>query len=254
MGLFIQLDRKENIMKVPFTKTFLCAFLACALWSPGITAQATISNESTTITLEKSVYFTGADGSVAVAEPGEYSVEATQEWLRLTPGTERHAALLVETSRGGHGEEVPEPVAISVPGGEELPDTHVVSLLLPDGVSIDAIGSYSGIQGRGLFSGIYNYGKSTYNKQKKKYVNKYKKKYIKKYKNKYQNKIRQNPALAKKILKNPLAYKNNPMFRQELQKNVKKEIREIPKIIKEETANVARILKCKAFVEGLKAG
>ena len=158
-------------MKNPLFATLLCISLLSFLGSTQ-TAKASVPDEALTITLEKPVYFFGTDGSPVIAQAGQYTVEATQEWFRLTPGTEPRDALMVETSTGAHEEEVYEPIAISVPGDEDSPDTHVVSLLLPDGESIEAVGTYSGIHGRNIFSSIYNYGKRTYNKQKRKYATK----------------------------------------------------------------------------------
>jgi hypothetical protein len=111
-----------------------------------------VPDETTTITLDQAVHFLGTDGSDVVADPGEYTVEAAQEWLRLIPGTERRDALLIEAQKGTHEVKVEIPIVISTPGSEpdEL-DVHVVQLLNPDGTSMVASGTYSGIQSRGLF-------------------------------------------------------------------------------------------------------
>jgi hypothetical protein len=104
------------------------------------------------MTLDQPVHFIGTDGSDVVANPGEYSVEAAQEWLRLIPGSDRRNALLVEAQKGTHEVKVEIPIVLSTPGDEpdEL-DVHVVQLLNPDGTSMVASGTYSGIQSRGLF-------------------------------------------------------------------------------------------------------
>jgi hypothetical protein len=108
-------------------------------------------DETTTITLDQAVHFIGTDGSDAVADPGDYSVEAAEEWLRLIPGTERRDALLIESQAGTHDVKIEIPIVISTSGTEpdEL-DIHVVQFLNPDGTSLIATGTYSGIQSRGL--------------------------------------------------------------------------------------------------------
>lgn len=140
------------MMRIRFAKQILSAVFVCLLFQPGLPAQASVPDETMTITLDQPVHFLGTDGSDVVANPGEYSVEAAQEWLRLIPGTERRDALLIETQKGTHEVKVEVPIVISTPGSEpdEL-DVHVVQLLNPDGTSMMATGTYSGIQPRGLF-------------------------------------------------------------------------------------------------------
>ena len=85
-----------------------------------------------------------------VANPGDYSVEVAQEWLRLIPGTERRKELLIEAQSGIHEVKVEIPIAISIPGTEpDETDIHVIQFLNPDGTSMVANGTYSGIQSRG---------------------------------------------------------------------------------------------------------
>ncbi len=139
-------------MQFSRSNSYASAVLICALLSPVLSAQASVPDETTSITLNQAVHFIGTDGSDVVANPGEYSVEAAQEWLRLIPGTERQDALLVEAQKGTHEVKVEVPIVISTPGSEpdEL-DVHVVQFLNPDGTSLIATGTYSGIQSRGLF-------------------------------------------------------------------------------------------------------
>ena len=139
-------------MNVSLSKRFVALILTCALVSPTLPALASVPDETTTITLDQAVHFLGTDGSDVVAEPGDYSVETAEEWLRLIPGTERRDALLVEAQKGTHEVKVEVPIVISTPGSEpdEL-DVHVVQLLNPDGTSMVATGTYSGIQSRGIF-------------------------------------------------------------------------------------------------------
>lgn len=138
-------------MKFSPSSTFAWAVLICTLLSPILSAQASVPDETTIITLNQAVHFIGPDGSAVVANPGEYTVEPAQEWLRLIPGTERRDALLIETQRETHDVKVKIPIVISTPGTEpEETDLHVVQFLNPDGTSLVATGTYSGIQSRGL--------------------------------------------------------------------------------------------------------
>ncbi|TFG60451.1 MAG: hypothetical protein E4H32_08620 [Nitrospirales bacterium] len=138
-------------MKFSLSNTFTNVLLTCALLSPVLSAQASVPDETTTITLDQAVHFIGTDGSDVVANAGDYSVEAAQVWLRLIPGAERRDALLIEAQPGTHEVKVEIPIVISTPGTEldEL-DVHVVQFLNPDGTSLVATGTYSGIQSRGL--------------------------------------------------------------------------------------------------------
>jgi hypothetical protein len=147
-------------MKIPLSKRFVTLILTCALISPTLPALGSVPDETTTITLDQTVHFSGTDGSPVVAEPGDYSVESTQEWLRLTPGTERRDALLIQAEKGTHEVKIEVPIVISTPGSEEDElDTHVVQLLNPDGTSMVAAGTYSGIQPRGFLGGLSNAAK-----------------------------------------------------------------------------------------------
>ena len=128
-------------------------FVLCSLGPLG-PAVALEPPEFTTITLQKSVYFLGTDGSPTFAEAGQYTVEPAEDWIRLIPD-ERRNALLIEANPTDHEEAMAEPMAISLHGkGQENPDIHHVIYLFPDGTSLDAVGTYSGIRTRGLFKRI----------------------------------------------------------------------------------------------------
>ena len=140
-------------MKFSLSNTYASAVLICALLSPVLPAQALVPDETTTITLDQAVHFIGTDGSDVVADPGDYSVEVAQEWLRLIPGTERRSALLIEAQPGTHEVKVETPIVISTPGTEpDETDVHIVQFLNPDGTSLVATGTYSGIQSRGFLA------------------------------------------------------------------------------------------------------
>jgi hypothetical protein len=138
-------------MKFSLASTYASVVLIYALLSPVLPAQAVVSDETITITLDQAVHFIGTDGSDVIANPGDYSVEAAQEWLRLIPGTERRNELLIEAQPGTHEVKVEIPIVISTPGTEpDETDIHVVQFLNPDGTSMVATGTYSGIQSRGF--------------------------------------------------------------------------------------------------------
>ena len=140
-------------MNLSLFKRVVTFVLTCALVSPMLPAQASAPDETTTITLDKAVHFLGTDGSDVVANPGEYTVEATQEWLRLIPGTERRDALLIEAKHDTHEVQVEIPIAMAIPGEtpEELNLLHI-QYLNPDGTSLEALGTYDGIRPRGWLS------------------------------------------------------------------------------------------------------
>ncbi len=102
----------------------------------------------TTVTVDRAVHVTTAEGSDLVLDVGDYVLEPAQQWLRITP-SEGNAvdAHLIEAQTGTHKESLESPQSLSVTGIEA--DTHHLVLLLPDGKSFAAHGSYSGIRSRG---------------------------------------------------------------------------------------------------------
>jgi len=140
------------MMPTAIPQRIFCTLLASILLLAGLSAQASVSDETTQITLNQSVYFIGTDGSVVVATPGNYFVENTQEWLRFIPGTNRQDALLVVAQKETHEVKVEIPIVLSTSGSEPNErDLHIVQYLNPDGTGLVATGTYSGIQPRGIF-------------------------------------------------------------------------------------------------------
>ena len=106
---------------------------------------------STTITVDRAVHVTTAEGSNLVLDAGDYVVEPAEEWIRITPSNGKAVdAHLLEAHLGKHEESLTDPLAISATGIE--PDSHHLVLLLPDGKSFESTGSYSGIRSRGRLS------------------------------------------------------------------------------------------------------
>ena len=103
----------------------------------------------TTVTLDQPVHFTTAEGSDVVLDAGDYEVEATDVWLRVTPSEGQAVdAVLLEAQAGSHEESLTDPLALSADG--ETADAHHLVVLLPSGKRVEAIGSYSGIRSRGF--------------------------------------------------------------------------------------------------------
>ena len=106
---------------------------------------------STTVTVDRAVHVTTAEGSDLVLDVGDYVVESAEEWIRITPSNGKAVdAHLLEAHLGKHEESLTDPLAISATGIE--PDSHHLVLLLPNGKSFEATGSYSGIRSRGRLS------------------------------------------------------------------------------------------------------
>lgn len=109
------------------------------------------AHAGTTVMFEQPVHFLAPDGSDLVVEVGSYSVEPAEEGIRLM-SSEGHDALLIEARKSSHTLELEHAWAMSVPGEtEEETDFHHIIVLLPGRKSLEATGTYSGIQPRGFF-------------------------------------------------------------------------------------------------------
>lgn len=101
---------------------------------------------SPTIEFEKPVHFITPGGDDVVVGPGTFSIEAKEGWLQLTPiGAEKTESVLVQAEEGQHEETLQKAKALSVSDAE---DWHRVALLLANGTSFEAVGSYSGVRSR----------------------------------------------------------------------------------------------------------
>ena len=100
------------------------------------------------IELEREVHFLTPTGEDAVVSSGMYSVEAAEGGLRLTPSEEgEDKAVIIQAEATTHEDSVESSQLVSMAGEG---DQHVVMLLLPHGNAMQAVGSYSGVTGRGL--------------------------------------------------------------------------------------------------------
>ncbi len=131
-------------------------FFSLGLLGAFTNSYAALEDPLMTIELETPVHFLAPDGSDLVVESGTYSIEPAEEWIRLMSG-ERHDAVLIEATKGTHGLELEQTMSLSVPGETaEESDLHHVTLLLPNGQSLDATGTYSGIRHRGFLRNTFN--------------------------------------------------------------------------------------------------
>lgn len=106
------------------------------------------------IYLDKPIHFFGPDGNHFLTQPGTFTVEMASQNIRLIPDKEEEAILL-DAGQDTHESSLELPIALSLPGNaEEEGDLHYVVVLLPDGKSVQAIGTYSGIHQRGLLQNI----------------------------------------------------------------------------------------------------
>ena len=112
-------------------------------------AQAADPVGFTTVQLDQPVYFLDGQGDNIQVQAGQYQLEALSDGLLLESG-EGKSPIAIQATLDTHSQELPEPLATSVPGipGGELADTHILALLLPGGTSLEAKGSYSGIRTR----------------------------------------------------------------------------------------------------------
>jgi pimeloyl-ACP methyl ester carboxylesterase len=134
----------KSILAV-LTAGFLISACVSTTESPTVDARSAAS----VILLEKTVYFTAPDGTAVPVNPGGYVVEAGDKSLRLTV-PDGETPLVVAASPGTHDEAVMSPTPLSFAEDGEQADLHHLVLLFPDGKSLDAVGTYSGIAPRGL--------------------------------------------------------------------------------------------------------
>jgi len=100
-----------------------------------------------TIKIEESVHFTTPQAGDILVLAGTYRVTAAAEdRIRLIP-RKVSAPLEIASLNSNHTEELSEPVALYVRDDEKFP--HVL-LLLPDGRTLEAVGSYDIVRSRGF--------------------------------------------------------------------------------------------------------
>jgi hypothetical protein len=114
-------------------------------------ASAEVSGEiSSMISLNQTVHFTASDGSLVPISPGDYIVAPGDQGLRLSRSDGEPVDSIIASS-ASYKEKVTHPISVSFgEEGAENADIHHIVLVLPDGYSLDAAGTYSGVTSRGL--------------------------------------------------------------------------------------------------------
>ena len=109
-------------------------------------AQASPLEFAPLLVLDRDVHFPAPSGEDVLVSSGEYQVAAKEGSLKLVPSDEENLEpIVIQAQTSTHEEKVASPEPRSIPGEGEQ---HALLLLLPDGHSLQAIGSYSGIQSR----------------------------------------------------------------------------------------------------------
>lgn len=111
----------------------------------GCTTVSPDGAEPTAVELSEAVHFTAHDGSDVLVEPGLYRVSEAEGGLRLTSEGDGGETLL-GADASVYAEALAAPAAQLESEGE---DARSIVLFLPDGTSLAAAGSRSGIRARG---------------------------------------------------------------------------------------------------------
>lgn len=128
------------------TKTTLrSARVAALLFASLAGAARALPPEGAPVILEAAVHFQSPGGEDVLLEEGNYYVAPTQEPVLVVRREFAEQGSKLRALVGRHGEKLTEPWAESIPSGK---DEHHLVLLLPDGRSIDAVGTYSGVRTR----------------------------------------------------------------------------------------------------------
>jgi hypothetical protein len=137
-------------MRDKFYRVLIVFMLTVSLPASG---QTTSSDDVLlrTITIVDPVHFSGAAGEDVLLPAGDYFVAAADSMLKLVRLADGETFDLTATS-DQHSEEVSGAIAVSVPGTDELRDSHFIVLLSGDGTALEAVGSYGGIHTKGLLS------------------------------------------------------------------------------------------------------
>lgn len=146
----------SGLIGSPLTASWLLSGPIAAWGAAAATEQASAQEQPTTapelpmISLEKAVHFQGPGGTDVKIPRGVYQLELEESKLRLTHPMGK-PSYLIEAEAVNHDYLIEVLLAVSVSGGK---DRHHLLLLLPEGKSFQAIGSYSGMRPRGITGGI----------------------------------------------------------------------------------------------------
>jgi hypothetical protein len=128
------------------------SFITCLFSIFVIVAVPTFAETTSTTTVElpTAIHFLNPAGDDVEVGPGVYQVEAAESWLKLLPvGESRSTALLLETIRGSHEEDITEPEVRTL-SDPDHPELLHLAFLIPGGVGLEAVGTVTGIRPRAL--------------------------------------------------------------------------------------------------------
>jgi hypothetical protein len=100
----------------------------------------------TAVTIEQTVHFTSPEGNDVLVEPGTYEVERLEEEFQLVP-KESQTPIHIQAQPTPFPDDVDSPIAMAIP---ILDEGIYLALVIPNHPGLEAMGSYSGIQTRGL--------------------------------------------------------------------------------------------------------
>ncbi len=153
MNYFMSLMKRMNNgdTTIPVWALFLSAFLAVSSFTP--VAYSQDSPNPWTVQINAPVHFLSPDGNDIVITENTYEVEQAEHWIRLVPRNGASStAFLLEAKTNAHEEDLETPLAMSFPGEDD--DLLHLALLLPNGRSLETVGTYSGIRPRGIWKKI----------------------------------------------------------------------------------------------------
>lgn len=97
------------------------------------------------VKLEKSIHFQKPDGGTVEVKPGIYEIAQNGEkQLNLNPVGDE-GPIAIQAMPAGHGQKLENPTANLIPSPDNNPDKQHLVLWLPDGLALEAVGSFSGV-------------------------------------------------------------------------------------------------------------
>ena len=143
--------RISKISSSLFSLVFLgVVFSGCAsthLQDSGNEADAGPVPFTSMVEFDQAMHFLNQEGEDVIISAGDYYVDPVQNGLRLkSVHNEEAVAVIVKAETTTHDRTVEIPESVSMKEGA---DQQVVMMLMPDGQALEAVGSTSGIQGRG---------------------------------------------------------------------------------------------------------
>ena len=122
---------------------FYMLFVTLICWAPAFGAM----HFPTAILVDKPLYFQGPDGTPVQLNPGTYEVSEREAKTIIVNaiGTALSKPIALQAIPAGHEEVFEEASAELIPSPDNNPDKRHLLLSLPDGLALEAVGSYSGV-------------------------------------------------------------------------------------------------------------